>query len=360
MIPEGPVFSDGQQEFKWKDIIPKGFWHKCFLVLTVLEAGIVIVLSSISLHQAQQTNNQSDGYLAIIVLFGCLWFFYFSFHGIYRHNKFELFSFLIALILVTGYVIYRFIRRSLDSNLDIVQYLGLIVVGVLDACFVVVSLRLFKTFNEWRLQKMVPALVNDLDLRALHWYEAWSALLKLDVLCGIIMILMGIFFFFSTWETVVSMAGILVLFAWVFVGRIGIRLEDKKFVLFFFLFSILQPIDYIQTLVAFSSNNPQYDGLPLGQIFIAAILALVVRLSLVLVSVKLVVSFGKGLRDKVFDPEEEAEPIMSTVIDKEITPYLTLTLKKLDPRQLMHLRETNLDDIAISPEAKQNSDQITS
>lgn len=41
----------------------------------------------------------------------------------------------------------------------------------------------------------------------------------------------------------------------------------------------------------------------------------------------------------MFDPEEEEEPAMNQIIEHDVKPYLTLTIKKLSPANIMALRE---------------------
>jgi len=238
------------------------------------------------------------------------------------------------------YVVYRFVIRALDNQLDSVQWIGIVVISVITVTFFYFAVRLLKTFHEWRFRKLTPVLQQDSQLRELYrWYEGWAVLLKMDIMFSVILILMGLFFFFSTIETVLNIVFLVIAFVWAFIGKIGIRMEDKKFVIFFFLFSVVEPGDIIFKLIQFTDGGVQYANLPLPQIYFAGILALIVRSLLMTCTIRLVAAFKTGLRDKVFDPEEEEEPAMNQIIEHDVKPYLTLTIKKLSPANIMALRE---------------------
>jgi len=186
----------------------------------------------------------------------------------------------------------------------------------------------------------MPVLQSDPEMRTLYrWYESWTALMKLDIMFAIILILMGFFYYASTLETVLNVVYLMIAFIWAFSGKIGIRLEHKGFTIFFFIFSVVEPIDLIVLMVTFSNGDQAYSTLPFTQIYFAAALALLVRILLMVCTIRLVSSFGHGLRDKVFDPEEEQEPAMNQIIEDEIKPYVTLTIKKLSPGNLNALKE---------------------
>jgi len=260
-------------------------------------------------------------------------------------------AFLFLLILEATYVIYRFIRIVFNNGkIDALQLAILIVVVLLKIAFIVISVGLFKSFDKWRFRKLVASLQSDPDLRAsFKWYEIWITLLKLDIMFGIDFILMGLFFFFSTTETIFNFIGLFIAFTWAIMGNIGVRLEDKRVMCAFFIFSFIAPLYYIYKLVQFITES-QYSSSPLPQIYLAATLALLVRCLLLASTIKMWDNFGRGLKERVFDPEEEEEPVINQIADKEVKPYLTLTIKKFKQSLPASMRGKSKEELPQSME----------
>lgn len=240
---------------------------------------------------------------------------------------------LFELALVEIYVIYTFVIHAEAGTLQASHYAAIILISLITLCFVIVSIKLFKDFELWRFRKLVSSLQTDVELRKLYTnYEAWVALMKLDINFNIIFILMGLFFFFSTAETFINMIGIFITFAWAFIGHIGVRMEDVKMMVIFFIFSVVFPADIIWKLY---SIEQQIDPtLPIVQIIFAGVIALAIRIIFLFTTIRMVSNFGRNLRDGVFDPEEEEAPAIAIVAEKQIKPYLTLTVKKLSSLNL--------------------------
>jgi len=224
---------------------------------------------------------------------------------------------LFELALVEIYVIYTFVIHAEAGTLQASHYAAIILISLITLCFVIVSIKLFKDFELWRFRKLVSSLQTDVELRKLYTnYEAWVALMKLDINFNIIFILMGLFFFFSTAETFINMIGIFITFAWAFIGHIGVRMEDVKMMVIFFIFSVVFPADIIWKLY---SIEQQIDPtLPIVQIIFAGVIALAIRIIFLFTTIRMVSNFGRNLRDG----------------EKQIKPYLTLTVKKLSSLNL--------------------------
>jgi len=335
-------YVDGQEEFTWKDAIPKGVYHKFYLILAIIEGLVIFALAVNSLQTSESTENIPDSYLSVAVMISAWWFLYFGIHGLYRHDASELIAFAFSLVMVEFYVIYRFFQVK-SENPDVVEYVTPILITVLSLCFLFIFYKLFKTWNEWRFRKMLPILATDDHLRRLYMlFETCNTLLKLDALFGILMCMMGFFFYFTAYEVLISILEILIEFVVVTIGRIGIRLEKKRYIALFLFFCILQPIDYVANIVQFDGGFDQYENIPLLQILFTAIAALLVRFILIICTIFATIHFHEGLVDKVLDPIDDLEPAVTQIVEKNIKPYLTLTIKKLSSstrNQLVELQQ---------------------
>jgi len=104
----------------------------------------------------------------------------------------------------------------------------------------------------------------------------------------------------------------------------------------------LQPIDYVANIVQFDGGFDQYENIPLLQILFTAIAALLVRFILIVCTIFATIHFHEGLVDKVLDPIDDLEPAVTQIVEKNIKPYLTLTIKKLSSstrNQLVELQQ---------------------
>jgi len=130
------------------------------------------------------------------------------------------------------------------------------------------------------------------------------------------------------------MIGIFITFAWAFVGHIGVRMEDSRMMTAFFIFSVVFPANIIWKLYELTPESKLDPTLPYVQIIFAGVVALMIRCLLVFTTIRMAINFGRNLRDLVFDPEEEEEPAISVVAEKQIKPYLTLTVRKISSLNL--------------------------
>jgi hypothetical protein len=101
---------------------------------------------------------------------------------------------------------------------------------------------------------------------------------KLDILFGIILVLLGIFFFLDTLEIVVSVIGILVAFGmqisgwnintagWALLGNTGVRLEDHRIMVAFYILSPIEPVELIVKVAQFYASSQKFETVPVGQI----------------------------------------------------------------------------------------------
>lgn len=87
----GTTMPEGQEDFTCKDLIPNGRSHKAFLLLSIVEALILVVLCLISYQKSvnEEKGDRSDSYFAIVTLVAVIWFFYFSFHGVCQKKEKE-------------------------------------------------------------------------------------------------------------------------------------------------------------------------------------------------------------------------------------------------------------------------------
>jgi len=67
-------------------------------------------------------------------------------------------------------------------------------------------------------------------------------------------------------------------------------------------------------------------------------------------TIKMWDNFGRGLKERVFDPEEEEEPVINQIADKEVKPYLTLTIKKFKQSLPASMRGKSKEELPQSME----------
>jgi len=272
-----------------------------------LESFLVIILAGVDIGYRMVPTDQV--YLAAIVIVCAIFYLYIAFDGVYKSNIFEIWAVILAILFVLAFVIFRFVEAVPRQAL---QWATLFVVVVLDIGFVIIVSLVFKHFEMWKFRKLSQTLRDSKELRAKYKiYEAFIALLKLDVQFGVILILEGFFFFFSSLETIVEMAAILITFGWAFLGNMAIRIESKKLMCVFFLFSVAEPINIIYKLIDIYRDDRSNLNFPLYQIFFTAVVALIIRTVLIINVIVLVKNFGKGLRSEVFDPQANEEPILN-------------------------------------------------
>jgi len=284
-----------------------------------------------------------DRYLAIISVMCIALNFFLGIHGVYSLNSWDLAGFQGVLALVLFFIIYRFVDRFYLSGLqnNVVEWVILIVAVVGGLLHTILAFFVFKSFSEYRFDHLTPVLQGNEKLRGLFsWYECWGSLLKQDFVLSLIVITMGLFFFLDTDPIIISLVILTASGVGSMCGHMGVKLEDKRIMIAFFCFTPILPAFLFYDWDIFAAQTPSSRGLPLPVIFVIGILFIIFRILLIIMSVFLIVKiFGNGLKEQVFDPEEEEEPSVNEISEKQIVPPAIMTIKKLTFKQTEVLKD---------------------
>jgi len=142
--------------------------------------------------------------------------------------------------------------------------------------------------------------------------ESFFSLMKLDLLIGILLLLLSIFYLFSEVEDYVTFSiAMLITFAWAAAGFYAITHESRRMLWFVYIFAFFEPGYIIYKLYYIATNSSEYQDVSFGQFLSTGICALAVRFGVMYYARVCHKNFGKGLLE-VWLGHTLAKPIVIT------------------------------------------------
>lgn len=128
-------------------------------------------------------------------------------------------------------------------------------------------------------------------------------MVKLDLLLGIVVVCVGSFFIFreNLWERILLGVLYFLTFFWAMLGLYAVRLESKRLMLLFFIFSVIQPTHTAYKVLDVATENIDTETrrrIEWG-FFALGGFSVVVRVQLVVQGVRAMRNFGRGLRRRI-------------------------------------------------------------
>lgn len=183
---------------------------------------------------------------------------------------------------------------------------GVVVLG--PTVLVLVAL-VYREFG-WRDFKTVGSDMK--MLQQFRQFNRFCCLLEVDFQLGISLVTFGVAGYFvitedplfTMWETIAYGIFGAVTLLWLLTGYYGARLEKRAVMLPWLLFAIVEPAYIVYYAVTYGlarGSEPAPNDSIVFLMFVIGFLAIVFRLVLVILSIRVIRNFHHGLREKVFE-----------------------------------------------------------
>ncbi|KAF2076047.1 hypothetical protein CYY_002661 [Polysphondylium violaceum] len=302
IIIDNNIINDREDELLFSELFPKKKQSKLqdiptigkvFLLCVFLE--LLVTFSVLVIRLAKWDGLNDNFKFSVLALLCSFFLFFYAFDSIYHENKFQLFSFIIMVSVISLAGIYQFYKSILMYH-DITSWLRFTSALFFIPLNVTLAYFSYKRFG-WRLYKKIG---TSIELRRLYkTYEVFLSLLKIDIFINSLMI--GCFFFFYQQYYIEFYINFIILalnIIWVFSGKISIQ-EESRVLFFIFIFTswIVPCFDSwkIATIIELmvTKSNDWDNGIP---VMIFAFVSFLNRVLLILYSTKAYNNFGKGLK----------------------------------------------------------------
>jgi len=146
-------------------------------------------------------------------------------------------------------------------------------------------------------------------------YQIFVALVKMDILIGIIGVLMVGLFLARDWEFWVDIAATVVTLIWAFLGWFGARTETKICIIIFMGYSGVEPLYVVGKIISLYVEDYQSNVIFswLTPIIVVGAAAVINRFFVIVYGYYVYKNFGKGLSE-VFQKEKPQESLLTIPI----------------------------------------------
>ncbi|XP_028397969.1 uncharacterized protein LOC114521671 [Dendronephthya gigantea] len=246
--------------------------------------------------------NSPNYIFAILLLVNAAFCLFYTIHGVLREREFELYCLILAILIVTVYVIVNF-GLTYPKSKSKIKLARFVVVVVLAPVIIGFAWVVGRGFG-YLLFKTVGAKTEIQDMYRIA--SRFSGLLKIDYQLSIILLILtiedaGKMSYFSKCCLAVGVPFQLLASL---VGWIAMRSEQLLLVWFFLPLCCAEPVFIVHRFIQFSSRWEHYTSNEMEKLtysFIAAAIgALFIRFLLLLALYVVVKNFGRGLKFKVF------------------------------------------------------------
>ncbi|KAJ5067004.1 hypothetical protein M0811_03348 [Anaeramoeba ignava] len=222
----------------------------------------------------------------------------FAFLIVIYQNIFQLFTFAIAHVLLTSYMLYDFLTSTAK-----IRFGFLFLILICDALYIYTLWRIYFEVK-WDFWQRAGT-----SSRMQTLYKLWSIFLNiLQVNCMLDFILdlssCALLFSFHSFGTYLDIFGMILVFIWFWVGYSAYKYEYPKRIYFFFGLSVLQPTWTIIKWAGFDiegKNNSKYNTGPYNTYRGIAIVSLIARIAAIVFALIGFLHFGEGLKDRLLE-----------------------------------------------------------
>jgi hypothetical protein len=288
---------------------------KAFLALIFLEFGVLVAFTVTRMIEGnEETFKRGFVYLFIYLFLG-----YFGLEGVIEENPLQLFSFILANIILAFFASVGFI----NENLTPIYYVQFSIVIFLVLLNLVLAFFVYRTFG-WKIYKRVGADVN--MLRMYKTYQYFVSVLKMDLFLLILGVSMIGLFLFEGYELYLDIGFILLSIFWAAYTIFIVRTEYGSGMVLFFGFAVVEPTYIIAKYIIVSIIDTQkYTRDDVVPVLILGFFALCCRAVLIVLGFLVTKNFGNGLREYFHKEDEdrtdyEAVPIF---VEDENDPTAT-------------------------------------
>eukprot|EP01091_Cochliopodium_minus_P020361 TRINITY_DN8872_c0_g1_i1.p1 TRINITY_DN8872_c0_g1~~TRINITY_DN8872_c0_g1_i1.p1 ORF type:complete len:317 (+),score=48.74 TRINITY_DN8872_c0_g1_i1:39-989(+) len=270
---------------------------KVFIIILIIET-LALIAFEIQLYTFEKNINlRGTVIIAMILSVGVTML---AIDSVLVENKFEFAVFLVTSTLVMGYSGFQFYTMGSDrlTAVPLARFIVSICFGVINY---ILGYIVYQDFG-WRMYRKIGA---DFNLVSMYKnYQIFVSLLKMDFLFNIVGVCSFGLFLFEDWEWIILIVSLLVTFGWIILGWLGSRKENKLAFIFFFLFSLVEPV-YIISRAAYVIIKHQSNKRETWPSLIAIVVcSLIVRSLLIIYAIFVRLHFGGGLKEDIFDKED--------------------------------------------------------
>lgn len=277
-------------------------YGKAYMALAVLESAFLLVVAACVAGADQGADNAAAELYSGLAMFSTLFFLYISIDSIWTENKIQFALSVCVGALLTGTIMFKVTHNP--------QLLGSFwmswrraICGVKIGFQVVYVLLAYKVQDEFGYFSYKVAS-SDVVLQELYRnFRVYLTLLKVDLFCGCLLLLMGKFFLFKNNdpELALDTLALIATFLLALAGWLAAVLEHKGLAAIFLASAVVEPV-YVGIKLykldvdpALMPKNVTYD-----QFAIIGTIAILVRVALLAYANIVRRGFGQELRERVF------------------------------------------------------------
>jgi len=290
-----------------RDYIFEKLWSILFLLFTFLLCFCLIIT-----HLAQiivnwlHSESYTQYFFATLIIFASISLFFSALDSVQKENAFQLFAFVILTFGLTMRITYQLSQIEKEPSLFYFILIPAIIVYLSQIAFLLLWYPVYRKFG-WVAYEQVgtsPTLY-----RAYQWYQAYLAIMKLDIEGMIAITLMGTFILNVSLTTVTwSFVGYILLGIYTLVSAVisvslGIRKEWIPVQIIYIFLLLVYPLFILYNVLAIwmfpqalnTEIRPE-EITEMKVIFtVISVFSLLIRIIFIVVSIWIMKHFGKGM-----------------------------------------------------------------
>ncbi|ELU11895.1 hypothetical protein CAPTEDRAFT_192923 [Capitella teleta] len=300
--------------------------ERIFMALSVINLLLVLSLTAYRLHivVASKQTAQSDFTFAVMLLVNSVFCFVYVFNGILREREFEIYAYVAAVLVVFAYCVLEYaINSDPDTGRTLIKLAShskirlifVCILGPVNIGFAIYIAREFG-FLEFRIVGASEYLQMMYHLAALY-----QSLLKFDLQLtwSLVILVLHNGAEMELLEKIIIGVGIPFSLFWTVLGWAIVRYELCKTYIVFSILGFVQPAYVIFKLVdvyeALTGGSKETllasDRVVLYVTLVAIAFSIIIRFALFVESIRCRWNFGKGLKERAFDVENERSRLLS-------------------------------------------------
>jgi hypothetical protein len=287
---------------RWADLEPCA---KAFVVVVSVECLSLVGLLVQTLVKLAAT--ESLIYLAVLCFYMVAGFAYFSLDAVFKENHFQLVVAQAVHVFIWLFSIYDYFTDLTGEDDTLEKTVVAICVSLVQIFYPINAYYVWSSFGYRRIN-LVGSRPENIEM--FNVLQTYLSLLKFDVVAAGYVLLLSSFFRYSFSELEYILLAVAFVFslAWSRVGYLAVVKEEFTYSTWFLVLSWVGPAYLIYKVIEICQHAavPERDvnTARIGAFFFCAGCFMILRAMLVVWSRKCSDQFGKGLKERIFVPQE--------------------------------------------------------
>ncbi|GFR02278.1 uncharacterized protein TNCT_407491 [Trichonephila clavata] len=287
-------------------------WAYLVAALVALTASLGITIQRLTVEKP----SESDFTFAILLLLTIVFCYHYVIHSIFTERWDELMVFVISNVIVLVYCIVNYINGVQPTT----KLVRLIFICGFSPFLIIVGI--LQSFRYCRSNNLIVYTVGGISSLqdSCRIFYICSSLLKFDLQLQLSMLILvmgkGVLAMSLT-QKIILASGVPVTFLFIIFGFLGLRYENKAFMIVFYVLGLFEPgyiiYKFYYTITYETDVDATYDAT-----FVCGYFALVIWVLLIVATVYFVIShFGKGLKEKMFENKSQNQQSQNSGVVNE-------------------------------------------